>query len=510
MPDTQNSSATGLRIAEESTPGVLPGTPIWVPHEPNSYRDFGGSITTVARAPISSSRQQKKGVVTDLDAAGGFNEDLTQTNLADLLQGFFFASFRRKGEEVVTAVDIDTADPDEYEVAATAGFYAGSLIFGSGFTNAENNGLNLVTAIVSNTSVEVATGLLVDEGSPPADAKITVVGFQFGSAELEVDASGTLPILNRVSGTKDLTELGLVPGEWIYIGGDAAGNQFVTAANNGFARVRSVSATQIVLDKAESTMVTDAGTGKTIRLFFGRVLKNEAATIDQVTRTYQLERTLGSDDNGEQSEYLVQAYASEVTFSINTADKAVCDISFIAGDHEQYDGTAGVKSGTRPAIDEADAWNTSSDFQRFKMAIAGSSDEAPTALFAYLTEATLTINNNLSPQKAVANLGAIGVTVGNFVVSGSLTAYFSEVAAVQAVRNNSDVTLDLILAKNNVGIALDMPLVTLGDGRLNVEANQPIRLPLTMAAAEGTTVNSGLNHTALMVFFDYLPDAAAP
>ena len=93
-----------------------------------------------------------------------------------------------------------------------------------------------------------------------------------------------------------------------------------------------------------------------------------------------------------------------------------------------------------------------------------STDEAPTPLFAYLTELSLTVNNNVTPNKAVAVLGAFDVSAGNFVVNGSMTAYFSNVTAVQAVRNNSDVTLDYVMAKDNYGVAFDIPLLALGDG----------------------------------------------
>lgn len=503
-----DSNVTGLRYAEEASIGTLPVTPIWYPLEPNSYNDFGGDYSLVSRRPINADRQRRKGVITDLDAAGGFESDLLQLGLQDIMQGFFFASLRRKGEEAVTAVDIDGGNPDEFEVASTTGFRVGDLILGSGFTNSGNNTLNKVTVVVPNTSVEVATGTLTAEASPPAAAKITVVGFEADSGDFAIDNSGTLPKLTAT--TKDLTQLGVIPGEWVFIGGDVSGNQFATAANNCWARVYSVAAGEIVFDKTSATMVTDAGTGKSIRIFFGRVLKNEADSTLQVRRTYQLERQLGASDDASpsqiQSEYLVGAVPNEAKFMFGTADKATMELNFMAIDHEQRTGVTGVKSGTRPSIVAEDAYNTSTDFAILKMHILDRSAGAnPSQLFAFLTDLELSVNNNVSPNKAVSYLGAFDMTAGIFEVTGKCTAYFSNVTAVSAVRNNSDVSMHAIIVKDHAGMALDIPLIALGGGRLNIEIDNPITLDLEMPAA----ADEVFNHTMLISFFDYLPTAAA-
>jgi hypothetical protein len=501
-----DSNITGLRYAEELSLKVLPGSPVWIPLEPNSYSDFGGSLKTVARNPINPSRQKKKGVITDLDASGGFNTDLTQTNIQDLFQGFLFANMRRKDELAVATVD---GVGEAFQPASGGtGYRANDLLFAKGFGATANNGLHLVSGTPTGTNVGVTTNLTAATGQT---GTISRVGFQFASGDVTITNSGSAyPTLG--STTKDLTQLGLIPGEWVFIGGDLTAQQFATAANNGFARVRSVATNLITFDKTQNTIVTDAGTGKTIRIFFGRVLKNESTSSLIVRRSYQLERTLGAPDDALpaqiQSEYLVGAIPNELTLNVPTADKVTADLSFVALDNEQRTGATGVKSGTRPSLVEADALNTSSDVSRISMSVVSPINSNPSNLFAYLTEATININNNVSPNKAVGVLGSFDASTGTFDVSGSVTAYFSNISAIQAVRDNSDITIDIQLVKANTGITIDLPLLSLGDGRANIEQDQPITIPLTMDAATGAKLNSALDHTMLMVFYDYLPSLA--
>lgn len=505
MANKIDSNITGLRFAEESALKTLPGSPVWRQLEPNSYKDFGGQLSTMVRRPIDPGRQNKKGAVTDFEASGGFTQDFTIVNSLRLLQGVFFADIvehqttepMNTAPTVITSV---TASPYRYTAASgLASFLTNHLILASGFGIAGNNGMKVVASSAAGY-VDVGSGVTA-EASPPAGSKIEVCGYRFASATIDVTIVGGLPRLARMSGVFDLTTLGLTAGEWIYLGSDTSSARFTN--NRGFARIRAVAAAYIELDKTDWTPQAEVGTGLTIDIYFGSVVKNKTALNEIIRRSYQLERSLGQDTNGTMSEYLTGACIDQCTFDFKQADKITVDFNFIACDLEQRTGTTGLKSGTRPTIAVADAYNTSSDFTRIKLASVSTVDAAPTPLFAYATEMQLNIKNNMSPTKALGNLGAIDVAAGIFDVSGSLGAYFADVTAVQAVRNNADVTIDIIIAKNNQGVAIDLPLLTLGDGRLKVEQDKPITLNLDMAAAQST-----FGHTMLVNSFPYLPTAA--
>lgn len=499
-----DSNITSLRYSEEESIGVLTGSPVWRMLEPNTYADFGGAITTVSRNPINPSRQRKKGVITDLESSAGFNIDLTQVNLQDLLQGYFFADLRTKGELAVPTVN---AVDDAFEPASGGGFYhAGDLLFAKGFSDAVNNGLHVVTGSPVSASVEVLTPLIPATGET---GTISCVGIQAGDAELGWDSTGDWPRLVRNSGTIDFTDYGLVAGEWIYVGGDTTIHQFSKSGNNGFVRVHSVGAAFIEVDKTSGNISSEPGTGSSIRIFFGRVLKNETGAAIK-RRSYQLEMNLGEPDDASsdtQAQYLEGMVPGEFTLNIASADKINCDMVFQGIDTAVA--TAGnLRAGTRPDLQESDAFNTSTDFTRIKMALYVEGLPLPLPLFAYVTEVTLTINNNLNPDKAVSVLGAFDISAGTFEVSGSMTAYFTNVRTLEYVRNNRNVTFDMHLVKDNSGISIDMPLLGLGDARPNVEQDNAVTVPIEFNAFTGARLNPDLDHTLLAVFFDYLPNAA--
>lgn len=622
--NTIDSNSTGLAVAEEVCPGVLPNVtddgflPTWYEQEPNSYPDsFGGSLKTTARAPIRANRQRSKGTTTDLDATGGWNADYTQNGLTRLLQGYFFADVREKAttlpmngtQSVLSDIDSGTKTITGTNLPRVR---VGELITISGSAN--NNGLYSV-ASGSDTEI-VVNEALIDE-TPTDEAVVTVVGKKFGAGIASIALNGNVPTLhlsaaataatgeltiaagnaaaadtvtigdvtytfvstvpvnpyevqvgadatasatnlkNTINGASTLTPanpyvsasnalgvvtvtaklkgttendiattevstnltwasatltggtgtsllaLGMVAGEWGFLGGDAANTAFVN--NVGYFRVGSITDQDLVMDRTTWEAQAEAAGALTIEVFTGTLLQNENDTSLIKRRTYQLQRTLGKDDVGTQSQYIVGCGANQLDFNVPLADKLTVDLSFIGMSAEYRSGTDGLKDGTLvPALGE-DAINSSNDIYEMAMSVVSATDSSPTKLFGYLSTAKLTINNNMSAIKGIGKLGGIGFNVGIFEVSGTATAYFTSVAANVALTNNDDVDMHFIIAKHNAGAVWDMALLTLGGGNIKIEANNPITVPLTTDAAQNKN-GSTLTYTN----FGYLPTMAMP
>lgn len=503
-----DSNITGLAYAEEECLKQLPVSPVWYGLEPNSYSDFGGELSTVARAPIDPSRQNKKGTITDLDASGGFNSDFTKSNLTRILQGFFFADARELPSTApmnaaAIAISGVVASTKTYTVASGGtAFAANMLVNATGFANASNNGVKTVVSSTATTVVVAET--LIDEASPPAGVKLEVVGRVLAAADANIAV--TSGVVSLVVTAGDFTTMPeLFAGRWLFLGGDAAANRFVN--NVGYARIKTVTAKALIFDDVTWSAANETGTGKSIRFFVGTVIKNEKNPALIKRRSYNIERSLGNGLVGPQAEYLEGAVANEFTLNIPQADKLNADLTFIACNNTHRSGDVGdeVKTGTRIAAPGEDAYNTSSDIYRIKMAVLDPASSNPAALFGYVSEANVSVNNNVSPNKAVGILGAFDTTAGNFEVGGSITAYFTTVAAVKAVRANADVGLSVISAAKNAGFIFDIPLLGLGGGRLNVEKDAPITVPLEPAGAENPN-----GYTMLYEVFSYLPSVAMP
>ena len=123
---------------------------------------------------------------------------------------------------------------------------------------------------------------------------------------------------------------------------------------------------------------------KTLELYFGDVLRNEAGTLI-VRRSYNLERTLGAPDTAQpaeiQAELVIGAVGSEFTLNIPSAELLNVDMVFVAIDNAQRTGPTGPKQSSVVIPVSASEYNTSSDVGRIRLSTVSAVDEAVTALF---------------------------------------------------------------------------------------------------------------------------------
>lgn len=498
-PEKQSANQATVFKAREATLQTIAADAAFETREPNSFSDFGGEPTMVARRPFSQTRQRRKGSSVDQDVAAGWNEDFTAHNMQSVFDGFMFAAIRSKPVAVISAAASATG---VFTVDDSTGFVDGTLVLIKGLSDAADNGLKRVVAAADGTHFTIA-GINSDEAA--ANATAEVVGFEFDAGDLSMAV--TTGGFQLISAAFDMTTFGLIPGEWVAVGGDEATSRMGGLQTlSGFARIAvdGVADDRLTFDKSTFTPADDDGAGDTLRVFFGNVIRNEDDPDNIVKLTDTIERPLGRDADGRMSEVMFGATPNEITWNSPLANLVNVDVAYVCMTKARRPGSEGLLAGSgattlAKALGE-DGWNTSRNLYRARMAIIDAETLNPTPLFGKVTEWSMTITNNVSPDKAQGVYGAFDTTEGLFEVDAEFTTYFRDHAAGDAIDNDADVTFDAIYSKRNVAFIMDLPLVGTGGGRPEVEQDQAIMLPITNAAAE-----SPFGHTLLVNWLPYIP-----
>lgn len=476
---------TSLSVATEATVGALPGTPNWEYVEPNTVGAFGSTITKVARNPISRNRQRRKGIVTDLDSAVDFEGDLTLSLFDLFIEGFMFANYLGEVNRDPSAVS-----GTDYTVDTGTVLELNTLVRGVGFLVTANNGLHLVNGVPTTTSIS-AVGLSA-EPTPPATARVEVVGLEGPTGDIGItEAGGVITVTSTVI---DFTLFNLIPGQFIHIGGTGVTNRFFPAPskdNSGFVRVVDVTANAMIVDKASETFVTDAGVGQNIQIFFGQFVKNVSTSdANFLERSYHMEMEYpGLAANGTDSvfEYAKGNFCNTMGLTLPLTDKSTLSYGFIGTD--TADPTEARETEAENATDpvHTDGFGTSTDCTRLRITKV---DE--TGLTTDFKSATITIGNEISPEKALCNLGAVYMNYGNFLIDIEAQIMFTDAAVTSAIRNNETVTMDFGVSNDDGAIMFDIPSMTLGDGSHEFPVNETVLLNMTCEAHEDPVLGNSL------------------
>lgn len=504
---TNNTSLQYAIELTETDPdliGVLPGeqgqpgTPTWNVLEPNSYGTIGADISTVARNPISKNRQNQKGTTTDLDSTADFEADLTLSHFEDIGEGFIFSNFVGASKFIPTSVDADS-----YTVPPGLALTQRTLVYARAFSNSANNGLKLVDIGSTTTDIVIDGAGLVVEGTPPSNAILEVAGFRSVAGDLDVsNVSGGEITITSAANIFNNPELGLIAGMAVFFGGAAAINRFSTAANRGYAQIVSIATdgSSLVVNSAQQVWTTEVNTLQEVDIYVGQFLRNVPADdSDFLERSFQLETTFPNLGTGGVAayEYSKGNYCNTLAFNLPLTDKATISPAFVGIDTDPSTTTRKTNADTPVDPSKTTAFNTTQDCARL---VITEVDE--TGLTTDFKNLTLTINNNVAPEKVLCVLGARFMNYGNFEVSLEAQVLFTNVAVPSAIRNNRTVKLNFALKNDDGALYVNIPSLTLSGGGKDFPVNETVLINLTGTAFADPTLNTSIGMTK----FSFIPE----
>jgi hypothetical protein len=306
----------------------------------------------------------------------------------------------------------------------------------------------------------------------------------------------------------------MVVGQMVHIGsiaslGGAIQNGFENATANdmyGYARVSSFTdANTVVFDKCDAALQFTDGTdpATAVDICFGEFIRNVPVSDSEfLERSFQFEAAMPNLGNGtagntdEAYQYAKGNFCNSAAFSLPLTNKATVTFGFIGTDTDNP--TTTRKSGASAAATptQTGALNTSSDIARLRVTEAD--EDGITTDFKSLT---LTLNNNVSPEKVLGTLGAAYVNTGNFEVDIEASMLFTNPLVVNKIRDNETVTMDFIVKNDDGVIAVDIPSMTLGGGGLELPVNESVIINSTGEAFNDATLGTSVGISLIPVPF---------
>ncbi len=504
----------GFAYTIETALGVAGTT--WFLLEPNAISAFGSTVTRVSRRPISRNRQRLKGTVTDLDSPVEFEEDVTLSSFRDFIEGFVFVTGINSDVVQLTATAAETTG-DSYTglTALTAAqadkFEIDTLLWVTGGLDAANNGLKTVDAdiVTSATAITVAENL-VDE---TAAFRLNFVGHRVATADVVTwtwDSGLNQATLNETGVGTLLQALGLTVGELVHVGsiassGGAIQNAFENVSVDdmfGYARVLSFpDADNVIFDKVDTALQFTDATDPTapVDILFSEFFRNVVTTSSEfLERSFQFEADFPNLDTGGASkfEYALGNFCNLAEFSLPLTDKALITFGFIGTDTEPPVVAGSRKTGASAATlpFQTTAFSTAIDFARLRI-----QDVDETGLSTDFKSLTIGLNNNVSPEKVLATLGAKFMNTGNLDVDITAQLVFTESAVIDRIRNNTTVTMDFAIKNDDGVIAVDIPSMELSGGDREFPLNESVLVNLTGEAHKDATLGTSIGVSIIHV-----------
>lgn len=493
-------NATSYGISPESAPGVLLGTPTLNLFGPNDIGRIGAQITGARRQPISKDRLPRGSRPVDLDSALEFDFDMCSEHLR-LFMPYCMLANEVGVERAIMYPTAVTATG--YTVAAGAVIPNGRLVWVSGCPNDTNNGLKLLAG--TSTDVEIKTAGLVAEGIDEAttNATIELCGVQGAAADLVINEAG-----NLTSTLLDFTTLGWVAGMMLHLGDPTSGAAFRFAEitddmydnGDGFARIVSISANLVVLEKNEVLVALVGGApgvGKTVRVLYGPFLREWPVGHANFNKKYaRVEATMPGLDGGVDSYITPRGnILNELSIEFPLTDLVRMSSSWIGTDTPAP--ATARDSWTKvlePVMEEP--FDTTTSYRRRRLCTL-----AGVEVCTELKDLTFTISNGAEAEKVQDRYGAFKINLGDRTAEGSSNWLLDEPDVLASIRAHDRLTVDLALGGEEGGVYFDFPSVRISDGNLGLDRNTTVTTSVMITPEKHKTKGFMLGVTR----FPYLP-----
>lgn len=483
-----DSNRVRVAAVKEITLGSLPATP-----RMRTARLTGESLSWAPEfftpAELRSDRMSADPTKINEKNDGGLNFEWHYPAPLSALSNFIESAMLSTWTETNSRDNDGTADSVITDIGTVANtltcttgtaFVVGQLVQTSGFTTSANNTVARVTT-GGATSFAATAGGYVAEAVPPATARAKVVGCAGVASDIVATSTGlTCTALS-------FTGVGIAVGSWLKIGGTAAGDKFATAANNGWARVTAVSATAITLDNRPAGWSADAGTGKTIKLWFGDLIRNgttllglsiERGFLDQTVPTYVLQKGMCVD---------------RLSFDATTEQAITGALAFMG-----MTGSQGTSANGSTYAAATTGLVMTSNVSIGSIALSGTAMASPN----WVRSLQFEVANNLRMITADGSVGAVGIGVGEVAVTGRLETYFGDNTLLALLMAGTPGSISARATANSQAIVWTLPRVTFNGGQPNAGGkNQDVVLPLGFEASiDTTTTNAEIDIQRLEYF----------
>lgn len=448
--DCNKASAADVGATQLSSVKVCEPTSqsVWQNELPNEITSYQADYTTVSSKPISMNRSARKGTVTDVEVAPGFQTNLTIGTGEYWIPPFLYSKWTNNDELTGTI----SSQVVNFDSPVTIGCDHHILINGQ-------------KAVINDANT--VSGATIPDGT----VIIKLLGVETNVTY--VKATNTISMQGST--------IALSKGSYVYVDG------------KGFARVKSsTSADVYVLDNNDFTADFTEANGS---VYFGAFVSNVAQDSPLY---YNTDLTFEARFNTEPVtyQYARGVRSNQLTLNAPLSDLCTMDMTFLAEDLQTLE-TALPGSGHVDYILK-EPLNTVTNISRVR--IAGIDDQG---ISTYMKDVTLTINNNAAGEKTLGRKGNTFTSLGDLEVTMNTETVMTDAKVLKAIEENATVNFTLACNNNDGAIIFDMPSAGIGNGAKTLNRGEKVKIGTDLTGF----YDDEFGYVIGVSLFTYLPKA---